>query len=285
MAAAASRRHPWPRPNNTGPHRARALQITATLASCGGDRATASVDPPGTSARGRWRYPAAPTCCPGTAPRGWLVQWSPSVAPQLGAGNAGAAHRTSRRSSTAAARRFGRDAGGHRAADRKPRATWRRSRPSGGCARPDRPGDPGVHHRRGDEDPDGQATVAVLRQATTCASERHPRAPAWFTSASDSSPRAGFARQVLPPSVAGRGEQTPARWSVLAVDDRQHDQALVKRPSGHDRRHQPRPAIRPRPRTPSSRFPAHRARGRRPSTGDILAVAQNGPADAAGASR
>ena len=232
---------------------------------------------------------------------GWVVRWAPTVrAPAAGRRPAaGAAHRAA---PPGPGGRPGRGAGAHRhhggigaagpAGHRRPARGGRRA---GRGAVPDRPADhPGSPSptvrpapRTGRPTPSRSCgtptTRASSRPSTTCPGSGSPRSERLLA------PDAGFARLVLPAVRTEMAAQLDgvAGWSVLAVDPpaaRQHPGRGAPRSRARRSRSGWTGPCRPPPRTRSSRCRSRRCWSPwRPSTGDLLAVAQNGAADAAGA--
>ncbi len=278
--------------------------LTATLGQLrqATDRATASVDVTWDLGKGRrWQYLNELDLRPrDDAPHGWLVHWSPSVLhPQLGSGQQ-VVLRTEDAQPAPVVDRAGAPlltATSVVAVLLDRRAAGNLATVAGALSAALGPIDPEITQASitdgATKAPDGQGyTVAVLRLADYLRVKNaiHDLPGVRFTSAQRLlAPDAGFASQVLPAVRRETAEQldgTPG-WSVLAVDGTGSPvTTLVETP--------PRPgttvaagldlavqtaaedAVEPVPQPTVLVAVA-------PSTGDIIAVAQNDPADAAGA--
>jgi cell division protein FtsI/penicillin-binding protein 2 len=281
------------------------VSITATLGQLrqSTDRASASVDVTWDLGQKRsWHYLNQLDLRPkDDAPHGWLVQWAPTVVhPQLGAGQL-LALRTVDATPAPVVDRAG--AALLAATDvvtvlLDPRAAGANlPAVTGALATALGPVDPEITRQSiidgAAKTADGQSyTVAVLRQADYLRVKVaiHDLAGVRFTSSQRLlAPDAGFASQILPAvrrQAAPQLDGVPG-WSVLAVDGTGNPiTTLVETApqpgttvaTGLDRAIQTaaEDAVEPVPQQTVIVAVA-------PSTGDILAVAQNGPADAVGA--
>ncbi len=280
------------------------VSITATLGQLreATDRATASVDLTWDLGQGRqWRYTEDLELRPkDDAPHGWVVHWAPTVVhPQLGAGQRLALRTADAQPAPVV------DRNGAPLLAATPvvtvlldrRAAGNLATVAGALAAALGPIDPEITAAAvtdgATKTPDGQGyTVAVLRQSDYLRVKNaiHELPGVRFTSSNRLlAPDAGFASQVLP---AVRREAAPQLdgvpgWSVLAVDgtgspittlNEAPPQPGTTVATGLDRAIQTAAEDAVEPVAQQTVLVAVA-----PSTGDILAVAQNGPADAAGA--
>lgn len=280
------------------------VSITATLGQLrqGTDRASASVDVTWDLGQGRqWHYLDQLDLRPkDDAPHGWLVQWAPTVVhPQLGARQLLALRTVDAQPAPVV------DRNGAALLSSTPvvtvlldkRSAGNLAAVTGALAAALGPVDPEITQKSISDGVaktvEGQSyTVAVLRQSDYVRVKVaiHELPGVRFTNDQRLlAPNAGFASQVLP---AVRREAAPQLdgvpgWSVLAVDGTGSAiTTLVETPpkpgttvaTGLDAAIQAaaEDAIEPVPQQTVLVAVA-------PSTGDVLAVAQNGPADAAGA--
>lgn len=279
------------------------VSITATLGQLreATDKASASVDVTWDLGQGRrWHYLGELDLRPKQdAPRGWLVQWAPTVVhPQLGARQLLALRTEDAQPAPVV------DRNGAALLASTPVVTVLLDKRAAGnlaavvapLAAALGPIDPEITQQSitdgATKTPDGQGyTVAVLRESDYLRVKVaiHELPGVRFTNDQRLlAPDAGFASQVLP---AVRREAAPQLdgvpgWSVLAVDGTGTPiTTLIETPpqpgttvtTGLDRAIQTaaEDAIEPVPQQTVLVAVA-------PSTGDVLAVAQNGPADAAG---
>ncbi len=266
------------------------------------DRATASVDVTWDLGQGRrWHYTEdLDLRTKDDAPHGWVVHWAPTVVhPQLGAGQRLALRMQDAQPAPVV------DRSGVPLLTATPvvtvlldrRAAGNLATVAGALATALGPIDPEITTASitdgATKTPDGQGyTVAVLRESDYLLVKNaiHELPGVRFTSAQRLlAPDAGFASQVLPAvrkEAAAQLDGVPG-WSVLAVDgtgnpittlNEAAPQAGTTVATGLDRAVQTAAEDAVEPVAQQTVLVAVA-----PSTGDILAVAQNPPADAAGA--